>query len=354
MVKTEGPDMRLPAFTLHMTTKKRASLEVFIGLLLIFGYEWIVYSTYPSWLHAILFIAIFGLLFNSKQSHRETMRQLGFRLDTFSSSAKSLLLPFVVLLIVISIAWGFFFPVNPWFFMKSGFWTKLFIYPFWALFQQYIALAFFFRRLKEAFFPRVFPAMFISALIFSAAHIPNFPLMIFCFIAGLLWAWAFHRHNNLFTVALFHGVLGSIGSSFLLIYTLVGPYTDANRWTKHSHVNYSLDAIYNVSGTKENRVVKIGPHEKNFTVKGWAKATKGKIKTIYICLDGKAYVAKYGLERKDVEKYYNNPDFLYSGFQGVIPISHLKPGTYLFSVKIKLADQYFYHYPGWKIWIKIP
>jgi hypothetical protein len=178
--------------------------------------------------------------------------------------------------------------------------------------------------------------------------------MIFCFITGLLWAWDYHKQKNLFTVALFHGTLGSIGSCFLLIYTLVGPFTDANRWSKVAPVQYSLDSIYNVRGAKQNRIVNIGPNEKDFTVNGWAKATRGKIETIYICLNGKTYTAKKGLERKDVVKYYKNPDFLYSGFHGVIPISHLKPGTYLFIVKLKLADQYFYHYPGWKIWIMIP
>ncbi len=178
--------------------------------------------------------------------------------------------------------------------------------------------------------------------------------MIFCFITGLLWAWVYHRQNNLFTVALFHGILGSIGSAFLLIYTLVGPYTDANRWSKVAPVQYSLDVIYKLRGTKENRIIHINPADKNVMVKGWAKASSGKIKTIFICLDGKAFPAKHGLERKDVVKYYNDPDFLYSGFQGMIPISHLKPGTYLFHVKIKLVDQFFYHYPGWKIWIKIP
>ncbi len=345
--------MRPSFLTSKNSLKNRSILEIMAALLLIFGYEWIIYTTVPSWFHVVFFFAIFGLLVYSKHSRRETLQELGFRLDTFSSSVKFLILPSFLLLIVISIPWFFFFPVNPRFFTESGFWTKLFIYPLWALFQQTIALAFFFRRLKDVFYPHSFPAMFISALIFSAAHIPNFPLMIFCFITGLLWAWAFHKHNNLFTVALFHGVLGSIGSSFLLIYTLVGPFTDANRWTKVAPVQYSLDTIYNVRSIKENRVVKIGPHEKNFPVKGWAASIRGKIETIYICLDGKTYIAKHGLKRKDVVKYYNNPDFLYSGFQGVIPISHLKPGTYLFNVKIKLSDRYFYHYPGWKIWIKI-
>ncbi len=134
----------------------------------------------------------------------------------------------------------------------------------------------------------------------------------------------------------------------------MGPFTDANQWTKYSHVKYSLDSIYNVRGTQEHRIVKINSDEKNFTVKGWAKATRGKIETIYICLDGKTFKTKQGLERKDVAKYHNNPDFLHSGFQGIIPISHLKPGTYLIYVKIKLVDKVFYHYPGWKIWIKIP
>ncbi len=255
--------------------------------------------------------------------------------------------------IVICIVWSIIFPVDIHFYRQKRFWTELLTYPCWGLVQQYIALAFFFRRLKEIFFPQVFPAVFFSATIFSAAHIPNFPLMIFCFLTGLLWSWAYHRHCNLLTIAICHGVLGAICSNLLMMYMMAGPFADPARWTVVKPVLAYLDRVNTNRPDRDFPLVKIQKQEKSIVVFGWAKGIDKDIEKIFVSFAGKDHLAHYGIERKDVAVVYKDPDYTHTGFRVQIPISHLEPDYYLLRLKIKLSSRNICHYPHRTVWVKI-
>lgn len=337
----------------HTTSRKKATFEVLIELFLIFGYTWFIHPRYPSALHIVFFVCIFGLIVFSKQSRNENFHDLGIRIDNIGPSLKLLLYPAVLGTVLLSVVWSLIFPVDPEFYLKTTFWEKLIRYPFWALFQQYIALAFFFKRLKEIFYPSVFPAVLCSAVIFSASHIPNPPLMVFTFLGGLFWAWVYHRHTNLITIAVCHGVIGAILTKFLLVYTIVGPFADIARWTQVSPTAYSLDSINGTTPRSKSPKIDVKIEDKRMVIHGWAKGIEGDIENIFISFQGKDYPVQYGHERKDVAASYDDNDYLHTGFRSDIAISHLKSGVYPLRVKIKLSKRSTFHYPGTRVWVRI-
>jgi hypothetical protein len=88
-------------------------------------------------------------------------------------------------------------------------------------------------------------------------------------------------------------------------------------------------------------------------VKGWVKSTD-KIKNIRISLGGKDYSVHYGDKRKDVAAWFNNPDYLYSGFNANIPISDFAPGYHKLFLKVYLEGELFsIHYPCPNMWVNL-
>ena len=339
--------------TQRIHTRIKATLEVSAGLFFIFGYIWFIHPRYRSWLHGVSFLIILGLFLYSKNVHRENWREIGFRWDNWFPSGKLLITMMLISMIPLIIVWSLIYPVDLYFYREGIFWSKLVTYPLWALLQQYIAQAFFFRRLREVFFPYHYLAILFSGVIFSAAHIPNPPLMIFCLLAGIFWSWTYHKYPNLLTIALSHVVLGVICSNLLLMYNIVGPGADVLRWTQKSPVHYSLDTIQDTIPDKKKPFIIARKFNHAITVQGWAMGINGEIQEVLVRVGGKDYRASYGTERKDVALYYKNPDYLYSGFHVNIPISNMEPGFYAVSLKILLKNRFYYHYPSKRIWVDI-
>jgi hypothetical protein len=80
----------------------------------------------------------------------------------------------------------------------------LFGYFLWALFQQFLVVAGFWRNFRSQSFP--------AALVFSLAHAPNVPLMALVLLAESVWLFLFSRFRNLFSLALAHALAALIVS----------------------------------------------------------------------------------------------------------------------------------------------
>ncbi len=336
-----------------MSTRTKAIIETTTGLFLLFGYTWWIHPLYTSWPRVVAYSAFLGLLIYSRYSRRESWHDIGFRWDNFIASGKIVFSVTLISLFLITTIWRLFFPINSQFFKDHLFWQKLLDYPFWALFQQYIVLAFFFRRFKEVFSPHNWIAILLTGLIFSLIHLPTPPLVIFCFIGGLFWTWTYHKFPNLFTIALSHAVLGACCSSILFVYMNVGPFADLGRWTKDRVVHYAIDSVNNVTYSKKNRTVTVSKTQKTIPVEGWVAPIERNIEKIYIRLGNKNYLTTYGREQRKVENYYQNPNYRYTGFFTEIPVSSLKPGFHMLHLKVIVKDRWFPHHPTQRIWVKI-
>jgi hypothetical protein len=343
-----------------MSQKIKSSLEVLTGIIFIFGYLWLISPLHSQWVQVFSAIPILIFFIYSAFINKKSFEDIGFRMDNWYGSFKILLIFTSITIPILYVIWQFFFPVKSFYYNGYSFWTQLVTKLFEALCQQYIFLAFFFRRYRDIFFPHTNIAIIFSALTFSMIHIPTPPLIIFCFVAGIVWAGTYNKYPNLFTIAISHTVLGIFCSSILLVYTNVGPNADIGRWCKEESVVYGgIDSVNNIDpdnniNTKRHVVDVNINHEKNsIFVNGWV-ASKDKIKNIRISLGGKDYSVHYGDKRENIAAAFNNPDYLYSGFNANIPISDLALGYHKLILKVYLKGELFsIHYPYPNIWVNL-
>jgi hypothetical protein len=85
---------------------------------------------------------------------------------------------------------------------------KLSLYFLWALFQQFLVVAGFWRNLRRN--------AFLAALAFSLAHAPNVPLMVLVLVGETVWLLLFGRLRNLFSLALAHALAAVLVSQWLI------------------------------------------------------------------------------------------------------------------------------------------
>ena len=338
-----------------MSPKIKSSLEVLTGIIFILGYLWLIYPLHSQWVKVFSAIPILLFFIYSEFTYKKNFEDIGFRLDNWYGSFKILVIFTLITMPILYIVWQYFFPVNNYFYKEYSFWEKLVTYPLGMLCQQYIFLAFFFRRYRDIFSPHTNIAIFFSALTFAMVHIPNPPLVIFCFGAGIVWAGTYNKYPNLFTIAISQSVLAIFVTSILLAYQIVGANADIGRWCKeHDSVYGYIDSVNNMYPNKNNHTLDVNiNHEKNIVfVNGWVASTD-KIKNIRISLGGKDYSVHYGDKREDVAAYYKNPDFLYSGFNANIPISDFALGYHKLFLKVYLEGEMFSHSPGARIWLNL-
>jgi hypothetical protein len=338
-----------------MSQRIKSLLEVLTGIIFIFGYLWLIYPLHSQWIQVLSVIAILLFFFYSDFIKKRHFKEIGFRWDNWYGSFKILLIFTLIAIPGLYVIWQFFLPVNNYFYNDSAFWERLVTYPIGALFQQCIFLVFFFRRYRDIFSPHTNIAIFFSALTFSMIHIPTPPLVMLCFIAGIVWAATYNKYPNLFTIAISHAVMGVFCSYILLTYQAVGPNADIGRWCKDQDSVYGyIDTINHIVPYKDRDVldVNINREKNNIIVEGWVVSTD-KMKNIRISLGGKDYSVHYGNKRGDVAAHFNNPDYLYSGFNANIPVSDFSPGYHKLFLKVDIEGERFYHVPSARIWVEL-
>jgi membrane protease YdiL (CAAX protease family) len=158
----------------------------------------------------------FGFMFASHRLHRETLRDIGLRLDNFFRALKLLLVPMLVVAMV-SLAIGLIFRTRPDFFR----WHADRLLPLqltigfaWGLVQQYVLQGFLNRR-AQMIWRRGRLSVLVSAVIFAVLHFPNPWLMLVTFGGGVIWAYVYQREPNLLALAVSHSIM-----TWILVSTL--------------------------------------------------------------------------------------------------------------------------------------
>jgi hypothetical protein len=166
---------------------------------LIMSYIWVLRYSHP-W----FWTAIAGAMVLSHVVRRETPAWLGFRLSNFRECARELA-PAVGLIGLLLIAGGLLGGT-----VRRVTWSNgaaaLAMYLPWGIVQQYALNGYFLNRLERAASGRAAPVL--ATALFSAAHLPNWFLMVVTLAGGLCCTHLYPRWRNLYVLGLAHGVLG--------------------------------------------------------------------------------------------------------------------------------------------------
>jgi len=196
------------------------ALEVALIFAGILAYIWRWQYTSPrTW------TALWALILVSHVLHRDTLRGLGLVLTELRASAQQVL-PLAILLYLPLLFYGF---VHHRLVLLHPTWQSLVSlvgYGSWCAFQQYLTQSYFHNRLMLVIRNHHVSSA-LTAILFSAAHIPNLILVIATFVAGFIFAEVFARHRNIWPLALAQAVggllLAAVAPDALIHHMRVGP-----------------------------------------------------------------------------------------------------------------------------------
>lgn len=135
---------------------------------------------------------------------RPSLRRMGLSLPTSLGASLVLAVSLATaVFLVFAVRWaGGQIPANPT-------WPSLHLawhYVVWALLQEFMLQSFFFTRCEELFGSSA--AVWVTATLFAAAHLPSPLLTTFTLIAGLFFCEMFRRYRSIYPIGIVHAVLG--------------------------------------------------------------------------------------------------------------------------------------------------
>jgi membrane protease YdiL (CAAX protease family) len=179
---------------------KAAWIEVGIAYALIEAAVWTEGNWKLIWSLAAA-VCIFILVFR----RRPSLRELGLGVPPLRGTLWTLLITVLLAGAILVFGWvkGTWNPANPR-------WPPLenpHLYAIWVLEQQFMLQSFFYLRLESALHSSRL-AVLVTAVLFSAAHIPNPWLVVATLAGGLFFCETFRRYRNLYVVSVAHVLLG--------------------------------------------------------------------------------------------------------------------------------------------------
>jgi membrane protease YdiL (CAAX protease family) len=183
-----------------------AALEPAALFAFIMGYIWIWRAGHPH-----LWIAILACLLLSHAVHGESARELGFGRRSLHECATRFA-PMLTVLALVMLAGGLLLNTTRHMTADKAF-LALFAYLPWGVVQQYMINGYFLNRFDRAFSPRA--AAWLTAVLFAAAHTPNWFLMAVALVGGWCATQVYRRHRNLYFLGIAHATIG-----FLLFVTV--------------------------------------------------------------------------------------------------------------------------------------
>lgn len=186
-------------------------LQLVLVTLLVASFMWLGRHAFAG-STAVFAAALIAALFWSHRQRRDSLRALGFRLDT---APRTVLLFIPILAIVIAATLGagawmaaLRFPPLP---SALRTLTKLLLF---GIAQQYVLLAFYYRGIASVV-RRPASALLLTAAVFAAFHIPNPFLMVVTFVTAVIAVAVYRLSPNLWINGVAHGLV-----SFALYYSL--------------------------------------------------------------------------------------------------------------------------------------
>jgi hypothetical protein len=111
---------------------------------------------------------------------------------------------------------------------------------------------------------------------------------------------------------------------------------------------YWIDTINDKVISQQTMIIINSSKEESITIQGWAvdKAVNDTASAVFLTIDERINIpAYYGLDRPDVAKAYEEPNFKSSGFMATFSSSILEKGEHMVSIKIVAKNGKGYYHP---------
>jgi membrane protease YdiL (CAAX protease family) len=198
--------MPAPKVELSRIAVPEAYRSYFTWFQLVIAYVFLEYALWSSRLarrNTWAFVAIIAV-FVFVLVDRPSIRRMGLGLPTGFGASVVLAVSFATALVLIfAVHWaGGAIPANPT-------WPRLHMawqYILWALIQEFLLQSFFFTRCEELFGSSA--AVWVTATLFAAAHLPSLILTTFTLVGGLFFCEMFRRYRSIYPIGVVHAILG--------------------------------------------------------------------------------------------------------------------------------------------------
>lgn len=175
-------------------------LQIALGYLLIEIALWTPLGPFHTGF--MLLAAVCILLFVAFSNY--SAYELGLRLPTAGGLLSILTMGLVAATVILIIATlrGGPIPANPGWPKLNGAWQ----YAVWAIVQQFILQTFFYLRLESIVGGK--RAVWVAALLFAAAHLPNPVLAVSTLLGAVFFCEMFRRYRSIYPLGVVHAMLG--------------------------------------------------------------------------------------------------------------------------------------------------
>jgi membrane protease YdiL (CAAX protease family) len=180
---------------------------LFVVLCVVAG-EWITPLRFGQDVRVYTFLVVLVVMAGlfTHRAQKESVADLGLRLDNFMRAARWLVLPTAVIAVGL-LLFGWITgslaapPVRSSWHLRTAAWLL-----WWAFLQQY-GLQAIINRQAQILWGKGIRSVIPVALIFAALHLPNPPLVAATLVVGLFWASVYQRAPNIFALALSHWLI---------------------------------------------------------------------------------------------------------------------------------------------------
>jgi membrane protease YdiL (CAAX protease family) len=184
--------------------------EILTVVFCVVAIEWIILPfTKNAFVIAIPIVIILVVVILSHIKRKETPKAVGWNLIDFLETLKLLVIPTLIFCVILVLVGWFAGSLRFQEIWHISFLEKCLKVFIGAMLQQHLIQAFFDRR-AEMVWEKGTISIFVVALIFSLLHLPNFWLVIFTFVAGIVWVSVYQKRQNLFALSLSHFVLSLV------------------------------------------------------------------------------------------------------------------------------------------------